>query len=1122
MSAPGRRAALHVALVLSGFAALAYETSWTRMLHRVFGVGDLAVATVLAAFFVGLGAGSWIASRQSDRIERPGRVYAILETVVAVYAGISPWIIPLAGGAYAAVGADASVEALSAWRLVLSLGILVPPTLLLGATLPVVALAATDRGRWAKGVTGLYVSNTLGAVLGAGLTGLVLVPSFGAKVSMWVAAVASLLAAVTVYLSHRGFVVVAAEPEVSSAKRPEEGAEAEGLDERGVEARTAGEEAPVRGGMLLATTLAAGTGLSALAGEVLWTRLLRTVVHGTTQAFASMLACYLLGIAVGGAIARRLAAGRAGPARMLAFTQVGAAALTVLAMVALPHLVRVLPLWLGEVSFTPHSAGTILAFAATLLLPLALVLGMGLPLAWNLAERADPNAARGSGQLLAANTLGGLVGSLLAGFVLVPSIGVEAALLGVVFVHLIIAGLALRSAEEPARPVRRALALVGPLVAGVLVLLLEPSVHLPFLVQAPEHPMRAVIEGPGPDWRENVAFLREGRSATVTVRRRSAGLGLYHDARPESGFGAREPGFGPELALLGSMPTLFAGETERAMVIGLGGGHSARIVLAGGFDAVDVVELDEAIVEGARLMYEAREVPFPLDDPRARLIVDDARNRLSLADAGTYQAVVSQPSHPWLAGSSALYTIEFFREVERALADDGVFSLWLNLFRIRLPHVRSVVRTLRSVFPHVQGYIAETSSIVFVASRRRPAWDSTMDARLRRIARFLDPFGLAGRERLARALELDTEAAEALGGRAEEIVDDRPLLEFQLAATSGAARVTERDLDRALRDVPWWSPAFVDGWEGQGRVRALLSRVEATWARPFALDRVERTLGHAGLEPAERALIEGALAEARGDVRGALEAWDRAHLPMAALRADALRVAEGMPRRALSVARERDGVPTSAAPLLRAGLQIGTPNALRDALAVATRVDAPRDRPLRAFVRAELEQPCSAWQQRPEPIESLARQVGEVALRAQECAFAAGDRDAATRLGTLAVRSRREAAFRAHDLGARCVQGGNGGCALVMLRRALREYPSHSRSAVALARLHHEGGRPDEARRVLRTTLRATRGIPSSERRLATAAEELEIDLGDLSVEPAGPSPTAIVPERGAPPGDDG
>lgn len=1098
---------LHFALLLSGFAALVYETSWTRMLHRVFGVGDLAVATVLAAFFLGLGLGSWAASRYGGRIERPAHVYAVLELIIALYAAASPWLVPIAGTAYTWLGPDVSIEVLSLWRLLLSLGLLLPPTLLMGATLPILLLILAGRDGWARGATSLYVSNTLGAMIGAGSAGLLLIPQLGGRTSTFIAAAASVAAAALVYSIHRAVRVDRAVVEGGAEEEAEDPAEdrEDAEPAAGAGASKAAPSVPPR--LALLVILAAGTGLAALASEVLWTRVLRTLLHATTQAFASMLLCYLLGIALGALAARRLARTQLGPAIALGLTQALAGVLIVVAMVVVPHIARLVPLLRGELSFVPHRAVTIMLIAGVLLLPLAFASGMGLPLVWALGERGERDAIRGSGRLLAANTLGALVGSLGAGFFLVPAMGIEASLLVVVFVHLAIAGLALRRGTADRAPALRALAFTVPLVLGVGMLLARPSIHLPFLLRAWKEPIRAMLQGPDDSWREPVVFLEEGRVSTVTVDRRPGGLALYNDGRPESGFGSSDPGFGPELGLLGSLPVLFAENTGRALAVGFGGGHTTSVLLAGGYERVDVVELEEVVIAAARLMHEARSTPFPLDDPRAHLTIDDARNRLVLAPRGTYDGIVSQPSHPWLAGSSALYTREFFEEVDRALADGGVLAIWVNLFRIQPRQIRAVVRTLREVFPHVSGFIADSSSLVLAASHHEQRWDARLDERIERLAtRYLNPFGLGDRASLARVWELDSEAARALGEGAPTIVDDLPLLEFELAALSEGVHVSPVDFDRALRTTPWWSDGSL--WAGPGRGAAIARRIEWVIDRPIALERVAASLDVLEMRDGERAHAEGALAEARGDVRGALAAWDRATDAASAHSADSLRLWQGMPRSAVRIAASRDTAPTSAAPVLRAALRIGDEEALRRALSVAAGVDNDADRPLVRYVEQEATGRCSAWRDDPRAAETLARGVWEVAFRAQGCAFAANDEQAATRLGTLAVRARRVDAEGAFEIGDRCRRGGNGGCALLMLRRALDAYPSHSSAAAALALVLHRAGRRDEAREVLSTCLRETDGIATSQARLLGAAQELGIDLGVALPTPAD-SPTS-------------
>ena len=356
------------------------------MLHRVFGVGDLAVATVLGVFFLGLGLGSAAAARLAPRTRRPGRAYVVLEVLIGVYALASLWLIPRAHAAYAALAADAPFGLVTLVRVILSLALLLPPTLLMGATLPLAArLLWRDRGGWSRGVTGLYVTNTVGAVLGAGSAGFWLLPGMGTRWSVILAGSASFAAA--------GLVAGAL------ALTRDAGAEA-------TPAAPGAAPSPIlrTSALRLATLLAALSGLAALAGEVIWTRVLRSLVHGTTQAFAAMLVNYLVGIALGALWARRLRRFRT--EAWFGALQIAAALLAIAAMALVAQLPRVVPLLRGELDLHVHEAWVILTISALLLLPLATVLGTGLPLAWTLAENAVREAGGGSGRILAANTLG--------------------------------------------------------------------------------------------------------------------------------------------------------------------------------------------------------------------------------------------------------------------------------------------------------------------------------------------------------------------------------------------------------------------------------------------------------------------------------------------------------------------------------------------------------------------------------------------------------------------------------------------------------------------------------------------------------------------------------------------
>lgn len=1081
--------AIHAGLACSGAAALLYESAWTRMLHRLFGVSDLAVATVLACFFLGLGLGSALGGRIAARLRRPLLAYAALEGFVAIYAIASLAIVPALSHAYASFGDQAGFVELSAFRLLLAAVTLLPPTLAMGATLPILAGIARGTAGWSGEVTGFYVANTLGGVAGAALGGFWSIPQLGTRASISIAALLGIAAAAIVVAASRR-----AAPTAPAAVAPGAGppSRTEPDASRAEDARAADARGASRG-LALATALTALSGLTALAGEVVWTRVLRIIVHGTTTAFAAMLVNYLLGVAIGAWAARRIAR-RVSPLTALGVLQLAVVFAFAIAMSVVPHVPRVVPLLRHRLDVVPSELPVLLAISAVVLLPLAILTGTGLPLTWAIAEERSGDASRASGRLLAANTLGALLGSLGVAFFLVPALGVEATLLAIAGVAALTSTIALR-ASAGERTSARVLAMTGPLACFVAVLLLRPSIDLPFLLRASQSPLDAVLLGPDESWRENLVFLREGRNTTVTVRRERAALSLFNDGRPESGFAAGDPGFGAELATLGALPGLFAERTEHALIIGLGAGHTTSVALASGFERVTVVELEEAVVEASRLLYDARERPFPLDDPRAELVIDDARNRIVLAAPESLDAVISQPSHPWLAGSSALYTAEFFEEVSRALRPGGVLALWVNLFRMDVASMKSVLATLRDAFPHVAGFVVEETSLVLLAGDRPLRWDLAR-ARWGDVAaarEFLAPTGVPTVDALAARVEIASDAIARTTSGAPRIEDDRPLLEFQLARIPNGHELALRDIDALTEGLPW--VAGDDPIVGTPEaIDVLRQRVERVASRPGALRRLERTASEAALPRERRDEVLGAIAEARGDVGAALRAYDRAGTPESLELADRLRLAEGMLVPDLERALARSVEPARVAPLLEAALRSGRAESMRRAAELAARVGHREDAPLASAARAYADRSCNGLLETPE-LDAAARGSAALALLAARCALLGGDDARARHFEERAWRRRTVEANHWTRIGESAAAGGNGGLAWAALRRALATYPSNSRAAIALARLHARDGRPELARDVLADAWGATEGLDESRQRLLATAAELGIAL---------------------------
>lgn len=1127
--------ALYFALFLSGAAALIYQSTWGRMLQRVFGVSDLAIATVLATFFLGLGIGSALGGRFGTRSKRPAWVYAGLEIGVGVWALASILLIPRIHGVYAGLGGDLGFGMLTFVRFLLAIFVLLPPTILMGATLPVLIRAVSRQGvSWASGATFLYATNTIGAVAGAGFTGLWLVPEFGAEKSVLVAAILSFSAAAIVATAwarkptadreaevdfvvpfYGGLTVLAVALALVALASKVDWVTvlrclAVGLLLLGgafaLSRRRSRDDAsptllPPR--PRLAMTLAMTAGFASLAGEVLWTRVLRLVVQGTTQAFAAMLVNFLFGIALGSLIADRLA--RRFEARVLfGITQALLGVLTVGAIVVASHIPQIVMLIQGEIIVVPHHAWVIMVASAVLLMPIAITLGTSIPLAWRIAGGTPEQAAIFSGRVLAANTLGGLLGSLAAGFLLVPIIGVEASLVAVAFIHFITASIALRAGFDHRGVVAKVLAITLPLMVAVGLLVQKPSLEIGYLLDAWYDPNRALIDGPNDLWRDNLVFMEEGRNTTVTIIQRSDDtLRLFNDGRPESGIGLAEPGFGEELATLGSLPVLLAEPRERAMVVGLGAAHSTAVLLGGPWERVDVVELESAVVGAARKLYEARTKEFPLDDERARLIVDDARAQLVLSPPDTYDAIVSQPSHPWLAGSSALYTREFFEESRRALRDGGILALWSNLFRMDLPHLRQIVRTLTLVFEHVHAYVCEDSSMIFAASDSPIGYGQEFATRVSSegLRPYLRPFALDDLVDFVGVLELDDAGTRAFAGDAEPLVDDRPALEFALARIPHSDGLRESQLDWGLAGIPWMTPETFATIPEDFRVDVLLQRIDYATLRHHAIERVILALPELPLSDDERRLVEGVLAERRGDVAGAIAAWRDSNDSRARYRLTELLDAERLWSLQLEVAREWEE-PEAPARMLRAAMALRDRAVVAETLATTEAALGTSDAGLLAVARAFSQDDCAGLLT---AVDAYDRVLDDehATLLAVQCAFSAGDVERAEAYDERRYRARRALAAEAARAGAEADQHYNGGLAMRLFRRALWANPAQAPAASGLARRLVQLDRREEAARVLRDSRAATRGLPSASQTIEGVIAELEIeaDITALSEE---------------------
>ncbi|HZO12929.1 MAG TPA: fused MFS/spermidine synthase, partial [Polyangiaceae bacterium] len=401
-------------LFVSGMCALIYQVVWMRELRLVFGASTPATAAVLAVFMGGLGVGSHLLGKRADRVKRPFNMYATLEGGIAISAALTPFFLMGARAIYVALGGSQTLGPAfgTIVRLLLSAIVLLPPTLLMGGTLPAAARAAThasDIGRVRTAL--LYGTNTLGAVTGAALSTFVMLEIFGTRFSLWIAATVNLLLAVLARVYDRRLAEAAPTTEVLDA---------EVIEDKDEKQAPPASKAPTP----FVLTAAAGVGLVFLLMELVWYRMLAPLLGGSSYTFGLILAVALLGIGIGGFLYTMRSAVRPADLRGFALS-CGLEALFIGLPFALGDRVALMALFLrptGVMGLWGHVLSWTLV-TGVVVLPAAIVAGYQFPLLIALLGRARQSVGQHVGLAYAFNTLGAIVGSLAGGVWLVPGLG---------------------------------------------------------------------------------------------------------------------------------------------------------------------------------------------------------------------------------------------------------------------------------------------------------------------------------------------------------------------------------------------------------------------------------------------------------------------------------------------------------------------------------------------------------------------------------------------------------------------------------------------------------------------------------------------------------------------------
>lgn len=699
---------------VSGLTALIYQTIWARELHLVFGTSTFAIATVLAAFMAGLGAGGLWMSRYADTIARPLRGYGLLEIGIGVYALVFPtlvgWVTPIYLAAWRELSPGPVLYGLIQFGLVGTLLLL--PTALMGATLPLLARFATQRLAAAGDRVGtLYAVNTAGAVFGTWFSGFVLLPEAG----LWLSTV--LAAAANVVL---GVAAVSLDQWTGGDQAP---AVADDVDHAAVGAI---------GPALLPVAAAMGlAGFASLTFEVAWTRLMALMLGASVYAFSVMLLAFLTGIAIGGKIGgwfgdQVMAAwGQRGVLILLALIEVGVA----LGSYAMMYVYPELPFWYVwlfdgfDAKGRPFATWFVsLLVAGLVMTPPAVLMGMAFPVAVRGVVGHEDKLGGPVGTIYGVNTWGGVFGAFLAGFVMLPGIGLQGTVFVACLANLVGAAVLVAAGTTGRMRVLAATVPLGTVAFALLFATSRPPWD-PMLMTAGMYQYVSQFENHTREGIRTYAvetyellYYREGLSSVVTVARNidSDNIWLANNGKVDASTTTDMP----TQVLCSLLPLQFVEEPERVLVIGLASGVTAGAVTTHpGVKSLEIVELEPAIEEAARMFGDRGYNHEVLDDPRTHLVANDGRNHVLLAEPGTYDVIISEPSNPWITGVSNLFTREFLEIGKSRLKEGGVWSQWVQMYGMDSEDVRTLLATFAATYDHVLVYATiEEADLVLIGS----------------------------------------------------------------------------------------------------------------------------------------------------------------------------------------------------------------------------------------------------------------------------------------------------------------------------------------------------------------------------------------------------------------------
>lgn len=708
LSAP--RSLYFMIFAISGFSGLIYESIWSHYLKLFLGHAAYAQSLVLIIFMGGMALGSWLASRYSVKSKSPLLLYAGVELIVGMAALLfHDLFASLIDVFYASVLPSMGSPTVGSVLKWLAASILImPQSILLGMTFPLMSAGIIRRFPDTPGssIAMLYFTNSIGAAIGVLVSGFWLIRLVGLPGTIFSAGLLNIVLALTVW------VLVRLDPAPNTAPIKSE--------------YSADKKSSLKQIFLVAAFI---TGAASFIYEISWIRMLSLVLGATTHSFELMLSAFITGLAFGGLWIKRRIDRIGSPVRFSAYVQL---IMGVLALLTIPVFVMSFHWmeWLlkaldttdaGYASFSLASH----AIALSVMLPTTFMAGMTLPLfTYVLIHQGHGEGS--IGQIYAANTIGAIVGVLVAVHIGLPILGLK----GVIIIGAMLdigLGLVLLSKEPVER--RRSIDLTaGALVGcGALVLTIAMASLDPLLLVSGVYRTGSTDTATG----DKIIFYQDGKTASVSLLASADGLVvLSTNGKPDASIQFDPSGqYSTDeitMVIAGTLPLAYMPDAKQIANIGMGSGLTTHVMLAHeGIEKIDTIEIESAIVAAATGYGDFVERAYT--DPRSEIHIEDAKTFFSLNNS-VYDIIITEPSNPWVSGVASLFSTEFYRTIKRHLQDEGLFVQWIQLYEFNDELAESILKALSENFSDYVIYTTDGSNILIIAINEgklpKPDWSA--------------------------------------------------------------------------------------------------------------------------------------------------------------------------------------------------------------------------------------------------------------------------------------------------------------------------------------------------------------------------------------------------------------